>query len=34
METLKAERGLSLEQIFAAVAGTRAGEARATEVRS
>ena len=34
LETLKAERGLSLEQIFAAVAGTRAGDARVTEVRS
>jgi len=34
LEALKAERGLSLEQIFAAVAGTRAGDARATEVRS
>ena len=33
LEALKAERGLPLEQIFAAVAGTRAGEARATEVR-
>jgi ABC-2 type transport system ATP-binding protein len=32
METLKAERGLSLEQIFAAVAGTRAGDSRRTEV--
>jgi ABC-2 type transport system ATP-binding protein len=34
MEALKAERGLSLEQIFAAVAGTRAGDAGVTEVRS
>jgi ABC-2 type transport system ATP-binding protein len=34
LEALKAERGLSLEQIFAAVAGTRAADARVTEVRS
>jgi ABC-2 type transport system ATP-binding protein len=34
MEALKAERGLSLEQIFAAVAGTRAADARPGEVRS
>ena len=34
MEALKAERGLPLEQIFASVAGTRAADARATEVRS
>jgi ABC-2 type transport system ATP-binding protein len=34
LETLKAERSLPLEQIFAAVAGTRAGDAGATEVRS
>jgi ABC-2 type transport system ATP-binding protein len=33
LEALKAERGLSLEQIFAAVAGTRASDARPTEVR-
>jgi ABC-2 type transport system ATP-binding protein len=33
LETLKAERGLTLEQIFASVAGTRAGEALGTEVR-
>jgi ABC-2 type transport system ATP-binding protein len=35
LEALKAERGLSLEQLFAAVAGTRAGDARgAEEVRA
>jgi ABC-2 type transport system ATP-binding protein len=34
MEALKTERGLPLEQIFASVAGTRAADARATEVRS
>ncbi|MGE5125714.1 MAG: ABC transporter ATP-binding protein [Betaproteobacteria bacterium] len=34
LEALKAERGLTLEQIFATVAGTRADDARATEVRS
>jgi len=34
LETLKAERALSLEEIFAAVAGTRAADARVTEVRS
>jgi ABC-2 type transport system ATP-binding protein len=34
LEALKAERGLSLEQIFAAVAGTRAADAGVTEVRS
>jgi ABC-2 type transport system ATP-binding protein len=34
MEALKAERGLPLEQIFASVAGTRAGDARAREVRA
>jgi ABC-2 type transport system ATP-binding protein len=34
LEALKAERGLSLEQIFASVAGTRAADALATEVRS
>ena len=33
LERLKAERGESLEQIFAAVAGTRASDARAMEVR-
>ena len=33
LEALKAERGLSLEQIFAAVAGTRASDARPMEVR-
>jgi ABC-2 type transport system ATP-binding protein len=33
METLKAERGLSLEQIFASVAGTRASDAAPAEVR-
>jgi ABC-2 type transport system ATP-binding protein len=33
LETLKAERGIGLEQLFAAVAGTRAGDARAEEVR-
>ena len=34
LETLKAERGLSLEQIFASVAGTRAADAEITEARS
>ena len=34
LEALKAERGLSLEQIFASVAGTRASDARPGEVRS
>jgi ABC-2 type transport system ATP-binding protein len=34
LEVLKAERGLPLEQIFASVAGTRAGDARRTEVRA
>jgi len=34
LEALKAERGLSLEQIFAAVAGTRAADPHATEARS
>jgi ABC-2 type transport system ATP-binding protein len=34
LEALKAERGESLEQIFAAVAGTRAADAPVTEVRS
>jgi ABC-2 type transport system ATP-binding protein len=34
LETLKAERGLSLEQIFASVAGTRAADATLAEVRS
>jgi ABC-2 type transport system ATP-binding protein len=34
LEALKAERGLSLEQLFAAVAGTRAGDSRVEEVRS
>jgi ABC-2 type transport system ATP-binding protein len=34
LETLKAQRGLSLEQIFATVAGTRAGDPRVVEVRS
>jgi ABC-2 type transport system ATP-binding protein len=34
LEALKAQRGVSLEQIFAAVAGTRAGDARAAEVCS
>jgi ABC-2 type transport system ATP-binding protein len=33
LEALKAERGLSLEQLFAASAGTRAGDARMEEVR-
>jgi ABC-2 type transport system ATP-binding protein len=33
LETLKAERGRSLEQIFATVAGTRAADARPGEVR-
>jgi len=33
MESLKAERGLPLEQIFASVAGTRANDARPGEVR-
>ena len=33
LEALKVERGLSLEQLFAAVAGTRAGDARVEEVR-
>ena len=34
LEALKAERGLSLEQIFESVAGTRAAEAPFTEARS
>ena len=34
LEALKAERGLSLEQIFASVAGTRAADASVAEVRS
>lgn len=34
LEPLKAERGQSLEQIFAAVAGTRAADAPVAEVRS
>jgi ABC-2 type transport system ATP-binding protein len=34
LERLKAERDLSLEQIFAAVAGTRAADPRTEEVRS
>jgi len=34
LEALKAERGLSLEQIFASAAGTRAADASRTEVRS
>jgi ABC-2 type transport system ATP-binding protein len=34
LETLKAERGLPLEQIFASAAGSRAGDARVAEVRS
>ena len=34
LEALKAERGLSLEQIFASVAGTRAADASLAEVRS
>jgi ABC-2 type transport system ATP-binding protein len=34
LEALKAERGRSLEQIFATVAGTRASDAMITEVRS
>ena len=34
LEVLKAERGLSLEQIFAAVAGTRSTDAGTAEVRS
>ena len=34
LEALKAERGLSLEQIFASVAGTRTADAAVTEVRS
>lgn len=33
METLKAERGLPLEQIFASVAGTRASDLPSAEVR-
>ena len=33
LEALKAERGLTLEQIFASVAGTRAADAVASEVR-
>jgi ABC-2 type transport system ATP-binding protein len=33
LESLKAERGESLEQVFAAVAGTRATDAGTTEVR-
>jgi ABC-2 type transport system ATP-binding protein len=34
LEPLKAERGQSLEQLFASVAGTRAGDARAPEVHA
>jgi ABC-2 type transport system ATP-binding protein len=34
LEALKAERGQSLEQIFASVAGTRASDAAPGEVRS
>jgi ABC-2 type transport system ATP-binding protein len=34
LEKLKAEKGLTLEQIFASVAGSRAGDAHVTEVRS
>jgi ABC-2 type transport system ATP-binding protein len=34
LEALKAERGLTLEQIFAVVAGTRAADAVAPEVLS
>jgi ABC-2 type transport system ATP-binding protein len=34
LEALKTERGLTLEQIFASVAGTRAADAGITEVRS
>jgi ABC-2 type transport system ATP-binding protein len=34
LEALKTERGLTLEQIFASVAGTRAADAGLTEVRS
>jgi ABC-2 type transport system ATP-binding protein len=34
LEALKTDRGLSLEQIFASVAGTRAADAPVTEVRS
>jgi ABC-2 type transport system ATP-binding protein len=34
LEPLKAERGLGLEQLFAAVAGTRTGDARAPEVHA
>jgi len=34
LEALKTERGQSLEQIFASVAGTRASDAGITEVRS
>ena len=34
LEALKAERGQSLEQIFASVAGTRAADAPVREVRS
>ncbi len=34
LEALKAERGLTLEQIFASVAGTRATDAAVKEVRS
>lgn len=34
LEKLKAEKGLTLEQIFASVAGSRAADAHVTEVRS
>jgi ABC-2 type transport system ATP-binding protein len=34
LETLKAERGQSLEQIFAAVAGSRAGDRQGQEARA
>jgi ABC-2 type transport system ATP-binding protein len=34
LEAVKAERGLSLEQIFASVAGTRSTDAETAEVRS
>jgi ABC-2 type transport system ATP-binding protein len=34
LEPLKTERGQSLEQLFASVAGTRAGDARAPEVHA
>jgi ABC-2 type transport system ATP-binding protein len=34
LEALKADHGLSLEQIFASVAGTRASDARITELRA